>query len=104
MTLHQLDAIAVATGPGSFNGIRVALAAAKTLAFALQKPLVGVNTLDIIAIQQRHHVRGPVCAVLEAGRSELYAAWYLFEELVGADGDSRCSRLSKTSNTFFSPR
>src|SRR5438874_1405114 len=77
--MTELDAIAVATGPGSFNGVRVALAAAKSLAFALQKPLVGISTLDLIAIQQRH-IRGPVCAVLEAGRSELYAACYVSEE------------------------
>lgn len=85
MTLQQLDVIAVATGPGSFNGVRVALAAAKTLAFALQKPLVGVSTLDIIAVQQ--HAHGPVCAVLEAGRSELYVACYIFEEPASTDAD-----------------
>jgi tRNA threonylcarbamoyladenosine biosynthesis protein TsaB len=81
MTLQQLDAFAVAIGPGSFNGVRVALATAKTLAFTLQKPLIGVSTLDILAVQQRH-TRGPICAILEAGRSELYAACYIFEELV----------------------
>lgn len=85
MTLQQLDAIAVATGPGSFNGVRVALATAKTLAFALQKPLVGVSTLESIAFQHRH-VRGPICAMLEAGRSELYVACALFEESANADG------------------
>jgi len=86
MTLQQLDAIAVATGPGSFNGVRVALATAKTLAFALRKPLVGVSTLESIAFQQQH-VRGPICAILEAGRSELYVACSLFEESVNADGN-----------------
>ena len=50
--LSELDAVAVATGPGSFNGVRVALATAKSLAFALHKPLVGVSTLDVIAAQQ----------------------------------------------------
>ncbi len=78
-TMQQLDAIAVATGPGSFNGVRVALSTAKTLAYALKKPLVGMSTLDIIAAQQQHW-RGPLCAVLEAGRSELYAACYMFDE------------------------
>jgi tRNA threonylcarbamoyladenosine biosynthesis protein TsaB len=94
ITLQQLDAITVAIGPGSFNGVRVALAVAKTLAFALQKPLIGVSTLDILAVQQQHTC-GPVCAVLEAGRSELYAACYVFEELAQADseGVSRMRRL-----------
>jgi tRNA threonylcarbamoyladenosine biosynthesis protein TsaB len=77
--MQDIDGVAVATGPGSFNGLRVALATAKALAFALQKPLVGVSTLDIIAAQQRYWP-GPVCSVLEAGRSELYAACYMFDE------------------------
>src|SRR5689334_2161916 len=48
-TFQQVDAFAVATGPGSFNGVRVALATAKTLAFTLCKPLVGISSLDISA-------------------------------------------------------
>jgi tRNA threonylcarbamoyladenosine biosynthesis protein TsaB len=86
LTMQHLDAIAVATGPGSFNGVRVALATAKTLAFALKKPLVGMCTLDVIAAQQQHW-RGPLCAVLEAGRSELYAACYMFDEHRDNSGD-----------------
>lgn len=82
-TMQSLEGIAVATGPGSFNGLRVALATAKSLAFALNIPLVGVGTLDVIAAQQQQW-RGPICAVMEAGRGELYAACYLFDEVVGA--------------------
>ncbi len=78
--MQVIDGVAVATGPGSFNGVRVAVAAAKAFAFALQKPLVGVSTLEIIAAQQRQW-RGPVCSILEAGRSDLYAACYIFDEL-----------------------
>ncbi|MBV8695156.1 MAG: tRNA (adenosine(37)-N6)-threonylcarbamoyltransferase complex dimerization subunit type 1 TsaB [Ktedonobacteraceae bacterium] len=85
IALQQVDAVAVATGPGSFNGVRVALATAKTLAFALKKPLVGVSTLDCIAAQQQHWM-GSICAVLEAGRSELYAACYVFEKQHKGDG------------------
>src|SRR2546426_1327640 len=84
-TMQSIDAVAVATGPGSFNGLRVALATAKALAFALKKPLVGVSTLEIIAAQQGQW-RGPICSILEAGRSEVYAACYLSEpaaDLVG---------------------
>ena len=79
-SLQAVDAVSVATGPGSFNGVRVAVATAKAFAFALQKPLVGVSTLDIIAAQQDKW-RGPVCSILEAGRSELYAACYLFDNI-----------------------
>jgi len=81
MTLSQIDVIAVATGPGSFNGVRVALATAKALAFALNKTLVGVSTLDVIAAQQQQW-HGPICAVLEAGRTELYAACYQTRESI----------------------
>ncbi len=86
MTLSQLDAIAVATGPGSFNALRVALSTAKALSFALKKPLVGVSTLDVIAAQQQQEHR-LVCSVLEASRSELYAACYLFDPLYSDDGE-----------------
>lgn len=86
VTFQDLDAIAVATGPGSFNGVRVALATAKALAFSLQKSLIGIPTLDVVAVQQQQWP-GPVCAVLEAGRSELYAACYLFDEQHTDTGD-----------------
>ena len=72
---EQLDGIAVATGPGSFNGVRVALATAKSLAFALDRPLYGVPTLDAIA-WGASFVQGTVWAILEAGRGQLYAAAY----------------------------
>ncbi len=78
--MHAVEAIAVATGPGSFNGLRVAVATAKALAFSLRLPLIGVCTLDIIAAHQRQW-GGPLCALLEAGRAELYAACYLFDEI-----------------------
>jgi tRNA threonylcarbamoyladenosine biosynthesis protein TsaB len=70
-----LDGVAVATGPGSFNGVRVALTAAKSLAFSLGVPLYGHPTLDVIA--WGHAWAGlPVWAVLEAGRGQVYAARY----------------------------
>jgi tRNA threonylcarbamoyladenosine biosynthesis protein TsaB len=56
----------------------VAVATAKTLAFALQKPLVGVSTLEIAAAQFSSW-SGPICSLLEAGRGELYAACYQFQ-------------------------
>ncbi|GCE06445.1 tRNA (adenosine(37)-N6)-threonylcarbamoyltransferase complex dimerization subunit type 1 TsaB [Dictyobacter aurantiacus] len=86
LSLRQLDAIGVALGPGSFNGVRVALSSAKALAFSLQKPLLGIGTLDVLAAQQQLW-RGPICSVLEAGRSELYAGCYFSRETRTTDGE-----------------
>jgi tRNA threonylcarbamoyladenosine biosynthesis protein TsaB len=85
-TMQDIDGIAVATGPGSFNGVRVAVATAKTFAFTLRKPLIGIGTLDVIAAQQ-HYWRTPICSILEAGRSELYAACYLNEQVYTESGE-----------------
>jgi tRNA threonylcarbamoyladenosine biosynthesis protein TsaB len=85
IVLSALDGLAVATGPGSFNGLRVAVATAKTLAFALRKPLVGISSLEISAAQFPYWP-GPVCSLLEAGRSEVYAACYLFMDQENPEG------------------
>ncbi len=75
IAVAQLDSIAVALGPGSFNGLRVALATAKALAFALGVPLYGIPTLDVIAWGARLS-SDPIWALLDAGRGEVYAACY----------------------------
>jgi len=85
-TMQDIDGVAVATGPGSFNGLRVALSTAKALAFALAKPLVGVSTLEHSAAQQWQW-EGPICSLLEAGRSELYAACYLADKVYSRSGN-----------------
>lgn len=72
---HDLTCVAVAAGPGSFNGVRVAMTAAKTLAFSLGLPLAAFSTLDVTAFGQEASC-GTICAVLEAGRGELYTAQY----------------------------
>jgi tRNA threonylcarbamoyladenosine biosynthesis protein TsaB len=75
LTPPDLSLIAVALGPGSFNGIRVALATAKSLAFSLRIPLIGVPTLDCAAWGSRAAER-EIWAIQEAGRGQLYAARY----------------------------
>lgn len=75
LSMTQISAVAAAIGPGSFTGVRVAVTVAKTLAFSLKIPLVGISTLDVIAYSQAA-AAFPVCALMEAGRGEFYAAFY----------------------------
>jgi len=71
----ELRGIAVALGPGSFTGLRIGLSVAKGLALTLAIPLIGIPTLDALVYAQGRK-RGPVCAVLWAGRGRVCAAFY----------------------------
>jgi tRNA threonylcarbamoyladenosine biosynthesis protein TsaB len=71
----DLTEIAVATGPGSFNGVRVALTVAKSLCFALGARLAACSALDVAAWGYASGGE-PVWALLDAGRGEVYAAEY----------------------------
>lgn len=71
----EVAAIAVATGPGSFTGLRIGLSAAKGLAYSLHAALLGVPTLDVTASACALQPL-PVCAVMLAGRARYAAAIY----------------------------
>jgi tRNA threonylcarbamoyladenosine biosynthesis protein TsaB len=70
----DIGGFAVTSGPGSFTGLRVGLAAIKGLAEVLAKPIAAVSLLEVLAIAAG--VSGTVTAVLDAGRSEVYAGRY----------------------------
>ena len=74
-SLADVDRIAVATGPGSFTGLRVAIAAAQGLARGAGASLVGVSTLDVLAYAHAAS-KQRTCPLLPAGRNEWYAALY----------------------------
>lgn len=77
LDFDTVDAIAVAAGPGSFTGLRIGSATAKGLAFAMEKPIVAVPTLDGLA----YNVYGTdkiVCPVMDARRSQVYTGIYEF--------------------------
>jgi tRNA threonylcarbamoyl adenosine modification protein YeaZ len=71
--IRTADCIFVAKGPGSFNGLRVGVSAAKGLAFSLGIPIIGISTLEIMAYQQAA-AGMQVCAISNAGRQEVAAA------------------------------
>jgi tRNA threonylcarbamoyladenosine biosynthesis protein TsaB len=73
--LSAVDGFAVATGPGSFSGIRVGMAVLKGMALALGKPLIGVSSLEILAERTLDQEQTGV-ALIDARRNEVYAAVY----------------------------
>lgn len=86
VALPQIDVYAVATGPGSFTGLRVGIAAMQGLAFAASKPLIGVSAFDALWAQAR--ASDPfahdafVATWIDAWRGEVYAALYEHEREV----------------------
>lgn len=103
LTLEKIDLISVSGGPGSFTGLRIGMATAKGLAFALQRPLVSVITLDALAFQGGYHW-GTICPILKARTNEFYVA--LFENHPRATQPERVADyrlLSLTSLQEFIP-
>ena len=82
LKLRDLVGIAVGIGPGSFTGLRIGVSYAKGLARALGIALVGVPSLDAIAMSEapEPHPGLTVCPVLDARRGEVYGALYRFSE------------------------
>jgi tRNA threonylcarbamoyladenosine biosynthesis protein TsaB len=75
-TVKDLKLCAVATGPGSFTGLRIGVAVAKGLALSGHLPLIGIPTLDIVAESQPITPGIALVAVLQAGRQRLAVGWY----------------------------
>lgn len=78
----SLDAVAVSLGPGSYTGLRIGLSEAKGLAFALDIPLIGVDTLQLLAVSAMfNHDIDPdslLAPMIDARRMEVYTAVYDF--------------------------
>ncbi len=73
--LTDVDAIVVAKGPGSYTGLRVGVSTAKGLCYALDKPLIAINTLQAMALQLVPFFPGHLfCPMIDARRMEVYAA------------------------------
>lgn len=75
MELSDLELISISSGPGSFTGLRIGMAAAKGLAFSLNIPLTSVVTLDALAFQAPAG-NLPICPIIKARQDEIYAAVY----------------------------
>ena len=79
ITLNDVDAIAVTAGPGSYTGLRVGMSSAKGLCYALNKPLIAINTLEVLAadaIQRSNDDAILFCPMIDARRMEVFTAIY----------------------------
>ena len=80
--IHEIDAIAISAGPGSYTGLRVGMASAKGLAYALNKPLITLCTLEILAyaaVESHIEILSDsclFCPMIDARRMEVFTALY----------------------------
>lgn len=130
VSFKQLDAIAVSKGPGSYTGLRIGVSTAKGLCYALEKPLIAINTLHHLALslsKEKKYAGHLFCPMIDARRMEVYCAVYdqegkeivttaaeiiddhSFEKLLEdhkivfvGDGAAKCKDvLSKNPNSIF---
>ncbi|MDO4288480.1 MAG: tRNA (adenosine(37)-N6)-threonylcarbamoyltransferase complex dimerization subunit type 1 TsaB [Eubacterium sp.] len=78
LTIQEMDAFAIVSGPGSFTGLRIGMATVKGFAQALNKPVVTVSTLEALAYNLPY-ASGVVCPILDAQRDQVYTGIYRFD-------------------------
>lgn len=80
ISADALDAVAISSGPGSYTGLRIGTSIAKGLCYALNIPLIAINSLEVLAFGflQNHNVgtNDIVCSAIDARRMEVYTAAY----------------------------
>lgn len=107
----DLDAVAVSKGPGSYTGLRIGVSTAKGLCFALNKPLIGIDTLQMMAagfVAGHPAYDGLICAMIDARRMEVFTSIY-DSQLNNAsaitakiiDADSFANELNANKITFI---
>lgn len=80
LSYNQLDAVAVSMGPGSYTGLRIGVSTAKGICYAVNKPLIAVDTLESIAevfkADNQIEANDIICPMIDARRMEVYAAFF----------------------------
>ncbi len=84
ITLEELAAVSVTSGPGSYTGLRVGMASAKGICFALQKPLITIDTLSVMALaaireQGEQAAAHLYCPMIDARRMEVFTALFDYQ-------------------------
>ncbi|MEP7142178.1 MAG: tRNA (adenosine(37)-N6)-threonylcarbamoyltransferase complex dimerization subunit type 1 TsaB [Ferruginibacter sp.] len=83
VSISELDAVAISAGPGSYTGLRVGMASAKGICYALKKPLISIGTLEILALaaildtgNRAFNSSILFCPMIDARRMEVFTALY----------------------------
>jgi tRNA threonylcarbamoyladenosine biosynthesis protein TsaB len=79
LDLQSIDAIAIASGPGSFTGLRIGSATAKGIGLALKKPIIAIPTVEGMAYNL-YGTNQLICPIMDARRSQVYTGMYKFRE------------------------
>ena len=108
LKLRSVDAIAVTGGPGSYTGLRIGMATAKGICFALNKPLISLNTLLVMANSAINESGDLLCPMIDARRMEVFTAIYTKElqtvkapVAITLNENSFAEYLSNNSICFF---
>ncbi len=97
--LNELSGIAVSSGPGSFTGLRIGMSTAKTLAHVVNLPIVGISTLDALALRFSAGTQ-LVCPILDARKNEIYAGIYRRGECLRGPMALSVKELAKTIDEY----
>lgn len=76
--IEDIDIFAISNGPGSFTGLRIGVSIVKGLAFPLNKPCIGVSTLEATA-HGVYNVNSNICCVMDARAGQVYQAFFKYE-------------------------
>lgn len=80
LTPSDVDLFAVSNGPGSFTGIRIGVSTIKALAYAVNKPVIGIGTLYALSANLACVESMPICPIMDARRNQVYNALYSFHD------------------------
>jgi tRNA threonylcarbamoyladenosine biosynthesis protein TsaB len=108
VTLQLLKAVSVSAGPGSYTGLRVGMATAKGLCYALNIPLITINTLKMMVVAAQNEDAELFCPMIDARRMEVFTAVYdkRLKEIIAPqnivlDDQSFCEILETKKILFF---
>ena len=109
--IDRLNAVAVTSGPGSYTGLRVGMASAKGLCYALHVPMITINTLEVMAVSALYQIEDNnafYCPMIDARRMEVFTAIYdhKLKEILKACSiilnDETFKNLLKNNKIYFS--